>query len=261
MLTDDQISAAAADLAEAADTHQLATPLTRRFTDMTIPDAYAIQRARVKEREAAGERVAGHKVGVTSRPLQRSLGLEAPIFGTIFADDVRDSGASFDWSLLHGPRLEVELAFMIAEDLVGPSISPAAALAATEYVRAALEVVDTRVSPDGSTMVDAVADNSSLGAIVLGEKEVRPDLLNLRWSGAMLYRNDELVGTGLSAGALGNPANSLAWLANTLPTYGDHLRAGEVVMTGAFIAPLPVEQGDHIRVNYGHLGEVTCAFA
>ena len=157
--------------------------------------------------------------------------------------------------------MEVELAFRLRHDLTGPGCTMLDVLAATEYVVPALEVLDSRIQmAKGRTIVDTISDNAAMGVMVVGGRPMHPAEIDLRWTGAMLYRNETIEETGLAGGVLNNPASGVAWLANKLAPHDDGLRAGELVLSGSFTRPMPVRAGDTVFADYGPLGVVTCRF-
>jgi 2-oxopent-4-enoate hydratase len=236
-------------------------PLTDRHADLAIEDAYAIQTINVERRTAAGERVIGRKVGLTSKPMQQLLGVDEPDFGVLTDEMLVEDGDLIQLSRLVQPRVEAELAFVMSRDLAGPGISAAVALDAIAGVLPAVEVVDSRVADWKIKLVDTVADNASSGLFVIGGR-MRPVAdLDLRLLGVAISRNGELLDTGAGAAILGNPARCVAWLANTLGSLGEGLRAGDIVLPGAVHKMVPVQPGDVFRAEYAHLGAVTVRFS
>jgi len=178
----------------------------------------------------------------------------------IFADMVLETGSTLRWDVYTHPRVEVELAFRLKSDLSGPDCTLFDVLAATEHVVPALEILDSRIQMEGRTIVDTISDNAAMGMMVVGGRPVRPDELDLRWTGAMLYRNESIEETGLAGGVLNNPASGVAWLANKIAAHGDVLAAGELILAGSFTRPMRVHAGDTVFADYGPLGVVTCRF-
>jgi 2-keto-4-pentenoate hydratase len=236
-------------------------PLTDRDTGLDIEDAYAIQTAVTDTRLAGGARIVGRKVGLTSKPMQELLGVSEPDFGVLFDDMVVEDGDEIDLSTLLQPRVEAELAFVMQRDLAGPGVTTATALQAIGAVFPAIEVVDSRIADWKIKLVDTVADNASSGLIVMGGRPKPVTDLDLRLIGTVVSRNGEMIDTGAGAAALGNPARCVAWLANKLGSFGDGLRAGDVVLPGAVHKMVPVNPGDVFRADYAHLGPVTARFS
>jgi 2-keto-4-pentenoate hydratase len=249
------------ELWEADRSAEPVAPLTERHPDLVLEDAYAIQTLNVERRVAAGQRVIGRKVGLTSLPMQRMLGVDEPDFGVLTDVMVVEDGDLIDLSRLVAPRVEAELAFVMGRDLAGPGVTTAGALAAIAGALPSVEVVDSRVADWKIKLVDTVADNASSGLIVLGGRLRRVEDLDLRLLGVVVSRGGEMIDTGAGAAALGNPARCVAWLANKLGAFGAGLEAGDVVLPGAVHAMVPVEPGDVFRAEFAHLGAVTVRFS
>jgi 2-oxo-hept-3-ene-1,7-dioate hydratase len=262
----DDIEAAAAALQEAERSHRQIAALTQRFPEMDMDDAYAVQSAWVQNKVAAGDPVIGYKIGLTSRVMQRAMKIDTPDFGVLlesmrFANRSDIAHASFT-----DPRIEVELAFVLKDALFGEDLGIEAVLEATDYVVPALELIAARsyrVDPETGytrTVMDTIADNAANAGIVLGERRFRPDALDLRWSGAILYRNGVIEETGLAAAVLDHPANGICWLARRHAPHRIALEPRQILLSGSFTAPLAVSPGDAIRADYGPLGEIHCQF-
>lgn len=235
-------------------------PLTERHPDITIEDAYQIQKQLMKLRLAAGERVIGKKIGVTSKAVMNMLGVYQPDFGYLTDGMVYNEGQAIPMSRLIQPKAEGEIAFVLKKTLKGPGISSADVLAATEGVMACFEIVDSRIHDWKIKIQDTVADNASCGVFVLGDRLVDPRDVDLNTCGMVLEKNGDIVATGAGAAALGAPANAVAWLANTLGRLGIALEAGEVVMSGSLAIMVPVAAGDNLRVTIGGIGSCSVRF-
>ncbi|MCF2589204.1 fumarylacetoacetate hydrolase family protein [Brevibacterium sp. UCMA 11752] len=260
MLDESTIAAIADDLAQAEKDRTKIGLLTAKFPDMTVEDSYAVQNEWRRRGEASGRRLIGHKIGLTSKPMQQATGISEPDYGAIFADQVYDTGSVIDHSQYSGVRVEVELAFVLKDELRGPDISLIDVLRATEYVVPALEVLSSRIEMEGRTIVDTISDNAALGAMVLGGNPVAVDAVDLRRVGALLYRNESVEDSGLAAAVLDHPARGIVWLANKLAEHGDVLQADETVLAGSFTRPMWVSPGDTVHADYGDLGVITCRF-
>ncbi len=260
MLSDEQRKEAARLLLEAQRTVQPVTQLAKTFPGMDIADAYAIQLEVIGSRRAAGAVLRGHKIGLTSKAMQASAGIDEPDFGHLLDDMFHPDGQTLPVSRFIVPRIEVELAFILGAPLRGPDVTVYDVLRATEYVTPALELIDGR-SRYPRTIVDNIADNAACGAVILGGRPVKPDAVDLRWVGAMLFRNAQIEETGLAAGVMGHPAMGIVWLANRLARFDTGLEAGHVVLAGSFTRPVTARAGDSFHVDYGPLGTVTCHFA
>jgi 2-oxopent-4-enoate/cis-2-oxohex-4-enoate hydratase len=235
-------------------------PLTNRHPELGIDHAYAIQQRLNQRRFEAGERLIGHKIGVTSKAVMDMLGVYQPDFGVLTDAMVYNEGEAITASTLIQPKAEGEIAFVLKHDLVGPGISAADVLAATEGVMACFEIVDSRIKDWKIKIQDTVADNASCGVFVLGDRLVDPRGLDLSTCGMVLEKNGEIVATGAGAAALGAPANAVAWLANTLGRLGIPLKAGEVVLSGSLAIMVPVKAGDSLRVSIGGIGGCSVRF-
>jgi 2-keto-4-pentenoate hydratase len=249
------------ELWEAGRTTVPVEPLTDRHPDLVIEDAYAIQSQTIGRRIADGATIRGRKVGLTSLPMQRLLGVDEPDYGVILDDMLVEDGDVVDLSRLLQPRIEAEMAFVMERDLAGPGVTAATALPAIAGVLPAVEIVDSRVAGWRIKLVDTVADNASSGMLVLGGTLHRVTDIDLRLVGVVVSRGGRLIDTGAGAAALGNPARCVAWLANKLATFGDSLHAGDVVLPGAVHSMVPVEPGDVFRADFAHLGAVTARFS
>ncbi|MFI7481200.1 2-oxo-hept-4-ene-1,7-dioate hydratase [Kocuria sp. M1R5S2] len=255
------ITAIADELVEAGRTRTPVPLLTARYPDMTVEDSYAVQRLWRTRSEDAGRRLVGHKIGLTSRAMQQATGITEPDYGIIFDDMVLENGATVAWEQYSHPRVEVELAFVLKQEITGPGATLFDVLNATDYVVPALEILDSRIQMEGRTIVDTISDNAAMGAMVIGGNPVRPQDVDLRWIGAILYKNEAVEETGVAAGVLNHPAAGVYWLANKIAAHGDTLKAGEIVLAGSFTRPLWVHPGDTVLADYGKLGTITCRFA
>ncbi|MCC4248377.1 MULTISPECIES: 2-keto-4-pentenoate hydratase [Microbacterium] len=260
MLTEDQIDAIAAELAEADRTHSVIPRITARFPDATVDDSYAIQ-GRWRDRQiAAGRTLVGRKIGLTSKAMQQATGITEPDYGVMFDDTVYRSGDDIPVEHFSNVRIEVELAFVMKQSLEGPDCTLEDALAAIDYAVPALEVLNSHIELEGRTIVDTISDNAAYGAIVLGEVRKRPDEIDLRWVPGVLSRNGEIEETGVAAGVLGHPATGVAWLANKFAQHDARLEAGEIILAGSFTRPMWVSRGDSVLCEYGPMGEIACRF-
>nr|WP_319565570.1 2-oxopent-4-enoate hydratase [uncultured Rhodoferax sp.] len=232
-------------------------PLTTRYGDISIEDAYGIQQRVVARRLSAGEKIVGKKIGVTSKAVMNMLGVQQPDFGHMLDGMIFGDGDAIQASTLIQPKAEGEIAFVLKKDLVGPGISAADVLAATEGVMACFEIVDSRIRDWKIKIQDTVADNASCGVFVLGDRMVDARDVDLRNCGMVLEKNGEIVVTGAGAATMGSPVNAVVWLANTLGRLGIPLKAGEIILSGALGAMVPVQAGDNLRVTIGGIG--TCA--
>jgi 2-keto-4-pentenoate hydratase len=225
-----------------------------------IDTAYAVQSAWVAGQLAAGDRVIGRKIGLTNAAVQAQFGVGEPDFGTLLASMDCPEGAPVDTGRLLQPRIEAEIAFILARDLDAPDLGPDDVLAATGEVAAALEIVDSRVAGWDISIVDTVADNASAGLFTLGRDRRPPGGLDLTGCPMLLRRGAEEVSRGTGAASLGHPAIAVAWLANAARSYGHPLRAGEIVLSGSLGPIVSVVRGDEFTAEIGGLGRVTAVF-
>lgn len=265
-LTQEQIDQAVTSLYTAEKDHQQIPPLTLRYPDMNMDDAYAIQSAWVKKKVADGDPVIGYKIGLTSRVMQRAMKIDVPDFGVLL-ESMRFANHS---TITHGdftdPRIEVELAFVLKKSLSGENLSINDVLDATDYVVPALELIAARsyrTDPETGytrTVMDTIADNAANAGIILGDKHFKPEDIDMRWSGGILYRNGIIEETGLAAAVLDHPANGICWIAKRFAPHGIALEPGQILLSGSFTAPLIANPGDQFRADYGPLGEIHCTF-
>jgi 2-oxo-hept-3-ene-1,7-dioate hydratase len=257
----------AAKRLDAAEQDRTPIPqLSLQYPEATIEDAYAIQHAWVSSKLANGRVLRGRKIGLTSRAMQQSVSITEPDYGAIFDDMFFDDGGVVPMSRFIGPRVEVELAFILDRPLMGPGVTVHDVLDATRYVTPALEILDARVQmkdPETGhlrTIVDTVADNAADAGIIVGGRSIRPMDVDLRWVAALLYVNGVIEESGVAAAVLNHPANGVAWLANKLSPYGVGLEAGQVILAGSFTRPVFAHAGDTFHADYGPLGAITCRF-
>ena len=259
MLSDSDRNKAADILMEAHKTKKQAVQLSTTYPGITIEDAYSISTLVHKRQIAAGRKLVGHKVGLTSKAMQRSSNIDEPDFGYLHDDMIVPDGAKLQHANFCKPRIEVELAFVLGKRLMGPGVGLTDVLAATDFVVPALEIVDARVQ-DQRKIFDTVADNGAAAGIVMGGRPVRPMDVDLRWVGGIMYKNSEIEETGVAAGVLGHPAMGVAWLANKLGSMGTPMEAGHIVLAGSFTRVVFAAKGDTIHGDFGPLGGMAIQF-
>jgi 2-oxo-hept-3-ene-1,7-dioate hydratase len=261
------IDALAGRLYEAERSRTQIGQFSLEHPSMTLEDGYAVSRAWVRRKIAEGHRVIGHKIGLTSRAMQRSSNVTEPDFGTLLDDMQFLDGHDIPIERFIEPRVEVELAFILKAPLAGPNCTLYDVLNATDYVTPAIEIIDARIeridSASGATrkVFDTISDNAANAGIVLGGRPVKPDAIDLRWVSALLYRNGVIEDSGVAAAVLNHPANGPAWLANKLAVAGEILEAGQIILGGSFTAPVFARSGDSFHVDYGPLGCISVRFA
>ena len=250
----------AADSLYDADTQVRVIPqLSKTYEGIELADAYAIQQLWLDRRVAAGARLVGRKIGLTSRAMQMASNFTEPDYGYLTDDMMFTDGAQIEAARFMSPRLEVELAFIMGRDLAGPGCTVADVMRATEFITPAMELIAYRTLVP-RVIVDTIADNAAAGAIVTGGRLVRPFDLDIRWIGATLSKNGIIEESGVSAAVMGHPAAGMAWLVNKLALHGSGLKAGQIVLAGSFTRPVSVAAGDVIQADYGALGSLGLRF-
>lgn len=262
MMDQEKINALGDELYEALRGGHTVTPLTDRESDIQIEDAYHISLRMVNRRvEDDGEQIIGKKIGVTSKPVQEMLGVFQPDFGFLTDAMVYPDAAEIPVAgNLIAPKAEGEIAFRLNKDLVGPGVTEADVLDATETIIPCFEIVDSRIEDWKIKIQDTVADNASCGVYVLSETEVDPrdyDLPNLKMK---IYKNGEFHSEGLGSAVQGNPLTAVAWLANTLGEFGIPFKAGEVILSGSLAPLIPVVPGDEMSLEIEGIGGCSCKF-
>lgn len=266
-LSPDIIQQLAASLDEAERTQTQVDHFSIAHPDMTMDDAYAIQNAWVEAKIADGRRPIGHKIGLTSRAMQRAGNITEPDYGTLLDDMLFADGGEIPTKRFIVPRVEVELAFILKKRLEGPYCTIFKVLSATDYVVPAIELIDARIRQvdpaTGATrkVLDTISDNAANAGIIMGGRPIRAHDLDLRWACAIVSRNGVIEDSGVAAAVLNHPANGVAWLVNKLHPHGITLEPGEIVLGGSFTAPVAARVGDTFHVDYGPLGAVSFHFS
>jgi 2-oxo-hept-3-ene-1,7-dioate hydratase len=267
-LDQNTLAQAAERLEEAAHTRVACRQFSLDYPDMTIDDAYAIQHAWMQLKLRNGRTVKGHKIGLTSKAMQRAVNIAEPDYGTLLDDMFYRDGAVIPSERFLQLKIEAELAFVLARPLSGPDCTLFDVLDATAYVTPALEILDARIQRDDPetkrtrNVFDTISDNAANAALVLGGRPFKPAVIDadMRRIGAIVSRNGEVEETGLAAGVLNHPGYGVAWLANRLHRFGVTLQPGQVILAGSFIRPIEVAKGDTIVADYGEFGTVSCHF-
>lgn len=234
--------------------------LTLHDPDMTVEDAYAVQLENVRRREEMGQKVIGMKIGLTSTGMQKLLNVNEPDYGHLFDNMLLLERDTCSMSGLIQPKVEGELSFCLNKTLKGPGVTIADVYDATAWVTPSIEIVDSRIKDWKIKLCDTIADNGSSARFMLGGRMVPIGAVDMRLTGMTLEKNGELVSSGTTAEVWGNPAASVAWLANKLGEFGIELKAGSIVMAGAVTAALPAQAGDSFTVSFHGLGSVTVKF-
>jgi 2-keto-4-pentenoate hydratase len=244
-------------LYEARRTRVPIPPFTDSEPDLGMADGYAIQQELVPLLLADGDRVVGHKVGVTSAAMQKMIGIDSPDYGPVLASTVYRDGDAIGLDRFIQPKIEAEIVFVLGSRLQGPGIGPTDVAPAIAGVAAAMEIVDSRIADWRIKLADTVADLASNGAMATSSRIVPITDIDTRLVGMTLTRNGELIDTGAGAAALGDPVAVVAWLANVLGGDGVALEPGHLIMTGALHAAVPMTPGDVFRAEFDRLGPIT----
>lgn len=265
-LSDAQIADMAARLDAAEKSGQQIGHFSREHPDMTIADGYRVQRAWVASKLAGGRRLIGHKIGLTSRAMQRSSNINEPDYGALLDDMLFANKSDIPVSCFIEPRVEVELAFILKDRLSGPDCTIADVLNATSRIVPAIELIDARIrridAETGATrkVFDTISDNAANAGLVIADQAI-PTGTDLRWISALISRNGVIEDSGVAAAVLGHPALGVAWLANKLQEWDESLQPGEIVLCGSFTAPVFAAAGDEFHIDFGPHGNISVRFA
>jgi 2-oxopent-4-enoate/cis-2-oxohex-4-enoate hydratase len=254
------ISALGDELFEALNERRPVEPITSRHPGVSLDDAYAIQQRVITLRVAAGEKIVGKKIGVTSKAVMEMLGVGQPDFGMLTDAMWFLDGGTIDASTLIQPKAEAEIAFRLKRDLKGPGVTASDVLGATESVFACFEIVDSRIRDWRIKIQDTVADNASCGVFVVSEVPIDPARVDLLGCPMAMEKNGVVVAMGTGVATMGSPLSAVAWLANELGRLGVTLNAGEIILSGALGAMTPVVKGDWLRMNIGGIGACSVSF-
>ncbi|MEL7646845.1 MAG: 2-keto-4-pentenoate hydratase [Sedimentibacter sp.] len=233
--------------------------ISSTYAGLTVEDAYEIQLINVKRYIGEGEIISGRKIGLTSKPMQELLGISEPDYGHLYQSMNKKDGIVFMKDVI-APKAEGEIAFVLKEDLEGPNVTVEDVYRATDYVMASIEIVDSRIQDWKIKLVDTVADNGSSSCYVLSDKKVKLDDLSLIDIEMTVYKNGEKIDSGKGSDVLGNPAVSVAWLANKLFDYGITLKKGELILSGAITAAPKASENDVFEFEFSQLGSVKVTF-
>jgi len=260
MLSSEVRAELAAELAEAERGKVPMKPLTDRYAELDVVDAYEIQLLNIRARVAAGARVVGHKVGLSSEAMQKMMGVDEPDYGHLLDDmEVFEDRPVPAGKFLY-PRVEVEVGFILADDLPGEGCTEDDVLAATAAFAPSIELIDTRITDWKIKLGDTIADNASSAGWVLGTDRVSPKDVDIRAIPAVLTRNGEVVAEGRSDAVLGNPVTAVAWLARKVDQFGVRLRAGDIVLPGSCTRAIDARPGDDFVADFLGLGSVRLSF-
>lgn len=266
-MTPEEHAKAALDLLAAEEGRTQIGLLTKRFPQMDMDDAYAIQNAIYRAKIEQGRSVIGWKIGLTSKAMQYALNIDIPDSGILFDDMVFDHGSMIPKNRFIQPRIEAEIAFVMKSAIGGADVTRADVIAATDYVAPAIEILDTRIERVDTTtgetrkIFDTISDNAANAGIVLGSEKHAVDAFDLRWVGAITSSNGEVEETGLGAGVLNDPVESVVWLARRMAQYGQRIEQGQTILSGSFIRPVECPSATHIVADFGSFGSAEIAFA
>lgn len=260
-LTDAQRLEAAEALRVAEETQVAVPPLVQTYPAIDVVDAYEIQLLNIRRRLAAGATVHGHKVGLSSKAMQQMMGVDEPDYGHLLSDMVYSEDTPIDTSRFLIPRVEVEVGFVLGDDLPGEGCTVEDVLRCTDYIAPAIELIDSRIEDWKIGLCDTIADNASSCGVILGKERVRPADLDVKAIDAQLQINGEKVAEGRSDAVLGDPTIAVAWLANKVASFGVRLEKGHVVLPGSCTRAYDVRPGDNVVATFSGLGSVSLTFS
>lgn len=254
------LDAIAASLWEARNTRHPIAPITQGSPGFDADAAYAVQQINAGRRLAAGQRLVGRKIGLTSPAVQAQLGVSEPDYGMLWDADDASDGTTVSAGELIQPKIEAEIAFVMARPLATPDPTTEEVAAAVAYAVAAAEIVDSAIADWRITLPDTVADNASGGKFVLGRHRRKLSEIDLRLGGMEMRLNGRQVSVGVGAACLGNPLNAACWLARKMAAVGQPLQAGDVVLTGALGPMVGATAGDEFTIHVQGFDPLHVAF-
>lgn len=262
MMTDEQVRQAAEALYQAEVTNTPMTPISETYPDADIADAYRIGGMVTDIKVANGRIIKGHKIGLTSKAMRSLTGATEPDYGTLFDDWFILEGNPIDRSRMNRPMVEVELAFVLKDELGGPGCTVADVIRATDFVLPSIEIVDSRFNKRGPNgLIDSISDAASCGLIVLAGNPRKLTDLDIRAVGASMTINGVIEESGVARAVMDNPISSVAWLINKLAEFGVTPQPGHIILSGSFLKATAFQPGDNVQALFSHdLGEVgfTC---
>jgi 2-keto-4-pentenoate hydratase len=250
----------AADLAQAERSREPIAPLTTAYPDIDVVDAYEIQLINIRQRVAEGARVLGHKVGLSSLAMQQMMGVDEPDYGHLLDEMQVFEETPVKAGRYLYPRVEVEVGFILSDDLPGAGCTEDDVLAATEALVPSIELIDTRITDWKIALCDTIADNASSAGFVLGKARVSPRDIDVQAIDAVLTRNGEVIAEGRSDAVLGNPVTAVAWLSRKVESFGVRLRKGDIVLPGSCTRAIDARAGDEFVADFAGLGSVRLSF-
>jgi 2-keto-4-pentenoate hydratase len=260
MLSDEVRQSVARTLATAQADRAPVPPLRDTWPDLDVVDAYTIQLLNIEDRLKAGASVRGHKVGLSSHAMQEMMGVDEPDYGHLLSDMEVFPDIPVSVGRYCMPRVEVEVGFVLGQTLPGAGCTEDDVIAGTEYVTAAIELIDSRIDNWNIKIADTIADNASSAGFVLGDAKVDPASVDLTKIEAKLLRDGEEVAAGRSDAVLGNPVTAVAWLARKVASFGVTLEAGHVILPGSVHRAIDAHAGDDFEAVFTDLGSVRLSF-
>lgn len=235
-------------------------PLSEVYKQITVDEAYAIQLEQIRQKISQGAVVVGKKIGLTSAVMQQMFQVTEPDYGHLLNTMIAIDGETIYLDSLIQPKLEFEIAFVLKRDLKGTNISENDVIQATDYIVPALEVIDSRIADWKITFEDTVADNGSSAMAIIGGQPTKLEKVDLEHLGMVVSRNGEFLDCATGGAVMGNPIRAVAWLANALGKYDIGLHAGEIILSGALSAAVPIQPGDTFTAEFAHIGSVSVSF-
>lgn len=256
MLDNEIIKKIAKALVDAEDNHTYIEKISEKYPDIEIEDSYKIQKEVFKIKENRGEKIIGKKIGLTSEGIRKQIGVYEPDFSLLTDKNILKSYQELELDKLNNPKLEPELTFILKEDLKGPIVSNVDVIKAILGVTASFEVVDTRYKDYNFKIFDTIADSASYGKIITSNKIVPIDNLDLDNIGLNVFKNGKLLKTATSAEVMGNPINSIVWLANKMIELGEYLKKGDLILSGSFTPVFDLNSGDFYEADFAGVGKI-----
>ncbi|AXF57212.1 2-keto-4-pentenoate hydratase [Salicibibacter kimchii] len=247
-------------LLKAEKNKQSIEPLTDTFPEITVDEAYNIQLKQIQEKVSKGAAVVGKKIGLTSKAMQDMVQVSEPDYGHLLDNMIHLDGEDLSLDPFSEPKLEFEIAFVLKNDLQGPGVTVLDVIESTNYVAPAFEVIDSRIKDWNIRFEDTVADNGSSARAIIGGNPTAIDDVDLTHLGMVVYRNGKYLDSATGAAVMGNPVKAVAWLANALGKYEISLQNGDIVLSGALTAAIPIEDGDTFTADFAHIGSVSSSF-
>ncbi len=257
-MTEAQHREAAEELVEAENTGIWTEPLTVKYEDADIEDAYAVGQMVTDIKVANGRVIKGHKVGLTSKAMRSLTGATEPDYGTLFDNWFLDEGSQVSMSTMNRPLAEIEIVFVLKEPLGGPDVNAIDVIRATDFILPAVEVVDNRYAGSGKKgIVDSISDAASCGFVMVAGNPTSLNDVDVRHVSGALYKNGQIEESGMASAVMGNPINSMAWLARKLHEFDVVMQPGHSILSGSFIKAHPMLAGDSFVADFGPLGQIS----